>query len=75
MLTDILELHFVECPKFRSQPFDISDPLHRWLRFLEQNTSKEQLEEFTKLSEEQLLELKASMLDQAERDASESERI
>lgn len=152
MLTDILELHFIECPKFRSQPFDITDPLHRWLRFLEQNTSTEQLEELikvddvireaearlaylasdeetrrryamrekmlhdraslmddarraglkegaeqenrriatsmlkegmelsliskiTKLSEEQLLELRASMLDQAERDASGNERI
>jgi len=45
MLTDILELHFIECPKFRRLPFDIRDPLHRWLRFLDQQTTTEQLEE------------------------------
>ncbi|MFD3272318.1 Rpn family recombination-promoting nuclease/putative transposase [Paenibacillus dendritiformis] len=45
MLTDILELHFIECPKFRQLPFDIHDPLHRWLRFLEQKATAEQLEE------------------------------
>ncbi|WGU92433.1 Rpn family recombination-promoting nuclease/putative transposase [Paenibacillus dendritiformis] len=51
MLTDILELHFIECPKFRRLPFDIRDPLHRWLRFLDQQTTTEQLEELMKVDE------------------------
>ena len=49
MLTDILELHFIECPKFRQLPFDLHDPLHRWLRFLEQKATAEQLEELMML--------------------------
>ncbi|CAH8717251.1 Rpn family recombination-promoting nuclease/putative transposase [Paenibacillus thiaminolyticus] len=49
MLTDILEIHFIECPKFRQLPFDLHDPLHRWLRFLEQKATAEQLEELMML--------------------------
>lgn len=51
MLTDILELHFIECPKFRQLPFNMADPLHRWLRFLEQGTTHEQLEEMMEVDE------------------------
>ncbi|MFD0712808.1 Rpn family recombination-promoting nuclease/putative transposase [Paenibacillus sp. GCM10027626] len=51
MLSDILELHFIECPKFRRLPFNINDPLHRWLRFLEQGTPAEQMEELMKVDE------------------------
>uniref|UniRef100_UPI00157FC995 PD-(D/E)XK nuclease family transposase n=1 Tax=Paenibacillus koleovorans TaxID=121608 RepID=UPI00157FC995 len=50
-LTDVLELHMLECSKFRLIPFDIHDPLHRWLRFLEQQTTPEQLEELMKMDE------------------------
>jgi predicted transposase/invertase (TIGR01784 family) len=48
-LTDILELHFIECPKFRELEFNITDPLHRWLRFLEQKVTPEQMEELMKV--------------------------
>ncbi|WP_217593392.1 Rpn family recombination-promoting nuclease/putative transposase [Cohnella sp. GbtcB17] len=44
-LTDLFELHFIEFPKFRSAPYAIADPLHRWLRFLDERTTHEQLEE------------------------------
>ncbi|RJG21992.1 hypothetical protein DQX05_19230 [Paenibacillus thiaminolyticus] len=36
-------------PKFRQLPFDLHDPLHRWLRFLEQKATAEQLEELMML--------------------------
>lgn len=49
LLTDILELHFLEFPKFRKVEFDIHNPLHRWMRFLEQNTTPEQLKEMMKM--------------------------
>lgn len=51
MLTDILELHFLECPKFCKTPFNIHDPLHRWMRFLDQQTSPEQLKELMEMDE------------------------
>lgn len=35
MLTDMFEVHFVECPKFRRKTRDLQDPLQRWLLFLE----------------------------------------
>jgi predicted transposase/invertase (TIGR01784 family) len=42
---DVLEVHFLECRKFLQVPFDLKDPLHRWLRFLDQRTTPEQLKE------------------------------
>ncbi|MFB9274269.1 Rpn family recombination-promoting nuclease/putative transposase [Cohnella cellulosilytica] len=51
LLTDLLELHFIECPKFRKLAFDLHDPLHRWLRFLEQSTTREQLKELMGVDE------------------------
>lgn len=43
MLTDLWELHFVEFTKFRQQPFDIHDPLQRWLCYMDENISEQQL--------------------------------
>jgi len=51
LLTDILEIHFIECPKFKSIAFDIQDPLHRWLRFLDQKTTDEQLKELMEVDD------------------------
>lgn len=34
MLTDILEIHFIEMVKFLKTQIDINNPLHRWLLFL-----------------------------------------
>ncbi|MFC3799024.1 Rpn family recombination-promoting nuclease/putative transposase [Cohnella sp. GCM10012308] len=48
-LTDLIELHFIECPKFRSGPYRRDDPLHRWLRFLDERTTPEQLEELIEM--------------------------
>ncbi|MFC5404054.1 Rpn family recombination-promoting nuclease/putative transposase [Cohnella soli] len=49
--TDILEIHFIECPKFQHVVFDINDPLHHWLRFLDQHTTTEQMEELMRMDE------------------------
>lgn len=45
MLTDAMEIHFIEYPKFRDVMRDMKDPLHRWLLFLEEHVSEEQLKE------------------------------
>lgn len=34
VLTDVLEIHFIELPKFCKEKPDIKDALHRWLLFL-----------------------------------------
>jgi flagellar biosynthesis/type III secretory pathway protein FliH len=49
MLTDVLEVHFLECRKFLKVPFNLQDPLHRWLRFLDQRTTPEQLKELMEM--------------------------
>ncbi|THF78736.1 Rpn family recombination-promoting nuclease/putative transposase [Cohnella fermenti] len=51
LLTDALELHYIECPKFQEVAFHIDDPLHRWLRFLEQDVTPEQLQELMEVDE------------------------
>lgn len=47
LLTDALEIHFIDVKKFNALPKkDIrNDPLHRWLTFLDQNTSDDLLKE------------------------------
>ena len=45
MLTDIIEIHFIEYPKFRKITKDLQNPLHRWLLFLEEKLAEDQLEE------------------------------
>jgi hypothetical protein len=46
-------LDFIELPKFeRLAPKDfISNPLHRWLKFLDQKTSEEELKELTEMDQ------------------------
>ena len=39
-LTDILEIHFLELPKFRKVRPDLSKPLDRWLIFIEDSPKK-----------------------------------
>ncbi|MDF2716992.1 MAG: Rpn family recombination-promoting nuclease/putative transposase [Paenibacillus sp.] len=40
MLTDAMEVHFIEYPKFKATRKDLEDPLHRWLLFLDENCRK-----------------------------------
>ncbi len=39
-LTDVLEIHFIELPKFKRYEPDITKPLDRWLLFLEDSSSE-----------------------------------
>lgn len=45
MLTDIIEVHFIECAKFRKQERNLNDPLQRWLLFLEDKLPDDQRKE------------------------------
>lgn len=45
MLSDAFEIHFLEFPKFRTIRHDWTDPLHRWLLFLDEKLTDHQLEE------------------------------
>ena len=51
LLTDLIEVHFIELPKFRR--FDKKDlrgnPLHRWLKFFDKMLSEEELKELTEM--------------------------
>jgi predicted transposase/invertase (TIGR01784 family) len=51
MLTDALEIHFIEMPKFRSiEERDVKlDDLHRWLTYLDPRSPKELVEEVIKM--------------------------
>jgi predicted transposase/invertase (TIGR01784 family) len=56
MLTDVCELHFIDMVKFRrfkalgaGGGFNLNDPLHRWLTWLDDNSPKEQIEEVVKM--------------------------
>jgi predicted transposase/invertase (TIGR01784 family) len=51
MLTDLIEIHFIELPKFErlAQKDFKGNPLHRWLKFLDQNTSEAELKELSKM--------------------------
>jgi predicted transposase/invertase (TIGR01784 family) len=53
MLTDLIEIHFIELPKFGrlAQKDFQTNPLHRWLKFLDQNTSEEELKELSKMDQ------------------------
>jgi predicted transposase/invertase (TIGR01784 family) len=49
-LTDALEIHFIEMPLFRKlAEKDMNDPLHRWLMFLDRETTPEVLQEVLKM--------------------------
>ncbi|SDD01537.1 conserved hypothetical protein (putative transposase or invertase) [Paenibacillus sp. UNCCL117] len=45
LLTDAMELHFIEYPKFAVTAKDLNDPLHRWLLFLDEKVPETQLKE------------------------------
>lgn len=45
LLTDVLEIHFIELPKLWNSGIDIFCPLTRWLLFLNENTDQKLLEE------------------------------
>jgi predicted transposase/invertase (TIGR01784 family) len=45
LLTDLVEIHFVEMRKFARLKPDLHDPLHRWLLFLQQDTPESLLKE------------------------------
>ena len=51
MLTDLVEIHFIELPKFRSLKNKNykDEALQRWLTFLEKDISKEVLEELMQM--------------------------
>lgn len=62
-LTDLWELHFIEFAKFRKTAFDVNDPLHRWLKYMDESISEDQLKELIEMdatirtAEERLTEL------------------
>ena len=60
VLTDQMEIHFIELPKFRKIDPNIKDPLDRWLLFLE-NASEEVLD--MAKSEDRTIEKAEKVLD------------
>ncbi len=81
MLTDVLEIHMIEFPKFRKLKKDLSDPLHRWLLFLEAKLPDDQLEELMEMdpvikkTEERLAQLNADDYTRELYEARENSRI
>jgi predicted transposase/invertase (TIGR01784 family) len=53
LLTDLMEIHFIELPKFeRLTEKDFKgNPLHRWLKFLDKKTSEEELKELSEMDQ------------------------
>lgn len=49
MLTDAMEVHFIEYPKFKAAQKNMEDPLHRWLLFLDEKLSDQQLKELIEM--------------------------
>ncbi|MDF2663165.1 MAG: Rpn family recombination-promoting nuclease/putative transposase, partial [Paenibacillus sp.] len=49
MLTDAMELHFIEYPKFANMKKNLNNPLHRWLLFLDEKLPEKQLEELIRM--------------------------
>ncbi|MBP3041344.1 PD-(D/E)XK nuclease family transposase [Bacillaceae bacterium Marseille-Q3522] len=49
ILTKNMEIHFIEMPKFRGADPDITNPLDRWLLFLDEKTPQKSLKEVTKM--------------------------
>lgn len=44
-LTDLLEIHFIEYPKFKAIESQLNNPLHRWLLFLSGDASESIMKE------------------------------
>ncbi|KZX15822.1 Rpn family recombination-promoting nuclease/putative transposase [Methanobrevibacter filiformis] len=52
VLNNLLEMHFIEMPKFRKMPDkDLNNPLHRWLMFLDRNTDQKILDDVIEMDE------------------------
>ncbi|PYI50660.1 Rpn family recombination-promoting nuclease/putative transposase [Paenibacillus flagellatus] len=49
MLTDAMEVHFIEYPKFKAVRKNLEDPLHRWLLFLDEKLPDDQLKELIRM--------------------------
>jgi predicted transposase/invertase (TIGR01784 family) len=51
LLTDLIEIHFIELPKFKLfGPKDLRGiPLHRWLKFFDKKITEEELKELTEM--------------------------
>jgi predicted transposase/invertase (TIGR01784 family) len=49
MLTDAMEVHFLEYPKFKATRKNLQDPLHRWLLFLDEKLPDDQLKELVEM--------------------------
>ncbi|HEX3048155.1 MAG TPA: PD-(D/E)XK nuclease family transposase [Bacillota bacterium] len=51
LLTDLIEIHFIELPKFNLfAPKDIKrNPLHRWLKFFDKTLPEEELKELMEM--------------------------
>ncbi|MFC0273747.1 Rpn family recombination-promoting nuclease/putative transposase [Metabacillus herbersteinensis] len=65
LLTDLLEIHFIEFPKFNKVNDNVNNPLHRWLLFLKDDISEYKLKEVISMdiilnkAEQKLLKLSA----------------
>jgi predicted transposase/invertase (TIGR01784 family) len=45
LLTDLLDIHFIEYPKFKKHTSDLNNALHRWLLFLQEDVPERTLRE------------------------------
>lgn len=54
LLTDLIEIHFIETPKFKAlKKKDLKgNPLHRWLKFFDKMLSEEELKELIEMDSE-----------------------
>ena len=50
-LTDLMEIHFIEYPKFKESEQEMNNPLHRWLLFLQGDLSEDKLKEVTAMDQ------------------------
>ena len=48
-LTDLWELHFIEFAKFRQAAYNSKNSLHRWLKYMDETLSDEQLKELMEM--------------------------
>lgn len=65
-LTDLLEVHIIEFPKFERAAKDTSVPLHRWLMFMDEKLPEERLKELMKM--DPMIEVTEEQLEGMSRD-------
>ncbi|MBY0145175.1 Rpn family recombination-promoting nuclease/putative transposase [Neobacillus niacini] len=61
-LTDLLEIHFIEFPKFEEITYDLNNPLHCWLLFLKEDLPESILKEVLMMDVISKAEEKLTML-------------